>query len=65
MRQELVLINKVLAGILTEIDYMRYIFKYGDRYSPREKKTLYLKSCFHSFFICFQKGSTKHCSALL
>ena len=39
MRQALVLVNKIVAGTLTETDDMRYIFKYNDDYliNPKQR----------------------------
>ena len=39
MRQALVLVNKIVAGTLTETDDMRYIFKYNDDYLESINRT--------------------------
>lgn len=78
MRQELVLINKVLAGILTETDDMRYFFKYDDRYLldsehrpislafPKRKEEFVSEELFPFFFNMLSEGVNKalQCVAL-
>lgn len=78
MRQALVLINKVLAGTLTETDDMRYIFKYDDRYLldsehrpislafPKRKEEFVSEELFPFFFNMLSEGVNKalQCVAL-
>ncbi len=71
MRQALVLINKVVAGTLTETDDMRYIFKYDDRYLtdsgqrpislafPKRKEEFVSDELFPFFYNMLSEGVNK------
>ncbi len=71
MRQALVLSNKIVAGILTETDDMRYIFQYDDNYLinsdlrsislslPKRKEQYVSDELFPFFFNMLSEGTNK------
>ena len=71
MRRALVLANKIIAGILTETDDMRYIFKYDDDYLintelrpislafPKQKEEYVSDELFPFFFNMLSEGANK------
>ena len=71
MRQALVLVNKIVAGTLTETDDMRYIFKYNDDYLidpkqraislafPKRKEEYTCDELFPFFYNMLSEGSNK------
>jgi len=71
MRQAKVYINKILAGILTETDDRKYIFKYDDQYFntksnkaisvnlPLTQKEYYADYLFPFFFNMLSEGVNK------
>ncbi|MBO8460323.1 MAG: HipA N-terminal domain-containing protein [Bacteroidetes bacterium] len=78
MRQAKVLNNKIVAGILTETDDGRYIFKYDDTYLvqstlpaislafPKRKEAYVSNELFPFFFNMLSEGANKtiQCSTL-
>lgn len=71
MRQALVLLNKVVAGTLTETDDMRYIFQYDDAFLfdaknrpislafPKRKEEYVSDELFPFFFNMLSEGANK------
>lgn len=71
MRRALVLSNKIVAGVLTETDDMRYIFKYDDAYLldselrpislsfPKRKEEYVSDELFPFFFNMLSEGANK------
>lgn len=71
MRRALVLVNKIVAGVLTETDDMRYIFKYDDAYLinseyrpislafPKQKDEYVSDELFPFFFNMLSEGANK------
>ncbi len=78
MRRALVLSNKIVAGVLTETDDMRYIFQYDDAYLinkelspislafPKRKEEYVSDELFPFFFNMLSEGANKaiQCSTL-
>lgn len=78
MRRALVLSNKVVAGVLTETDDMRYTFKYDEEYLlnpdqraislsfPKRKEEYVSDELFPFFFNMLSEGANKaiQCMAL-
>lgn len=71
MRHALVLVNKIIAGTLTETDDMHYIFKYDDKYLinselrpislafPKRKEEYISDELFPFFFNMLSEGANK------
>lgn len=71
MRRALVLVNKVVAGVLSETDDMRYIFKYDDAYLlnpslrsislsfPKRSEEYVSDELFPFFFNMLSEGANK------
>lgn len=71
MKQAEVLVNKIVAGILTETDEGHYIFKYNDTYLinsklpaislsfPKSKKEYVSDELFPFFFNMLSEGANK------
>ena len=71
MRQALILVNEIIAGILTETDDMHYIFKYDDAYLintefrpislafPKQKEEYISDELFPFFFNMLSEGANK------